>query len=55
MPLLEFTPISVSVFAVLAIAVYATWLLIHRLRRGASKPKSFGEWFRNSFQAIWGL
>lgn len=45
----------VSVVAVLAIALYATWLLVHRLRRGESKRLAFGEWIRNLFEAIWGL
>jgi hypothetical protein len=47
--------IVVSVLALLAIVLYSTWLLAHRLRRGESKRKSFGEWFRNILQAIWGL
>jgi TRAP-type C4-dicarboxylate transport system permease large subunit len=45
----------VGVAAALAIGLYATWLLVHRLKKGDSKPKAFGEWVRNLFEAIWGL
>lgn len=45
----------VSVAAVLTIALYATWLLIQRLKKGDSKRQAFGEWVRNLFEAIWGL
>jgi hypothetical protein len=45
----------VGVAAALAIILYATWLLAHRLRAGESKTKSFGEWLKNIFDAIWGL
>jgi hypothetical protein len=55
MSIIDLTLIALSVVAVLAIVVYSTWLLIHRLRRGESEPKSFGEWVRNILQAIWGL
>lgn len=46
---------TVSVLAVSAIALYATWLLVYRLRKGESKRLAFGEWVRNLFEAIWGL
>lgn len=45
----------VSVAAVIAILLYATWLLTHRLRNGQPKRLAFGEWLRNVFEAIWGL
>lgn len=44
-----------GIVAALAIAIYATWLLAHRLRAGESKAKSFGEWLKNIFEAIMGL
>lgn len=37
------------------IALYATWLLGHRLRRGESKRLAFGQWIRHLFDAIMGL
>lgn len=47
--------VVVSIVAVLAITLYSTWLLVHRLKRGESKRMAFGEWVRNVFEAIWGL
>lgn len=41
--------------AVLAIVLYATWLLAHRLRKCESKRLAFGEWVRNVFEGLWGL
>ena len=37
------------------IALYSTWLLRERLRRGESKARSFGEWLKHLLEAIWGL
>jgi hypothetical protein len=51
----DFVVVVVSVIAALAILLYATWLLTHRLRRAESKRLAFGEWLRNAFEAIWGL
>lgn len=39
----------------IAIALYATWLLVERLRSGEGKAHSFREWLKNMFEAIWGL
>lgn len=47
--------VALSVSGVLAILLYATWLLTHRLRRGGSRRLAFREWLRNVFEAIWGL
>ena len=44
-----------AIVCALAIAVYATWLLSHRLRSGQSARKSFREWLKNLFEAVWGL
>jgi len=45
----------VTIACALAIGLYATWLFVERLRRGQSKGRSFGEWLKNIFQAVWGL
>jgi hypothetical protein len=37
------------------IALYATWLLMHRLRRSESKRLAFSEWIRHLFEAVMGL
>ncbi len=52
---IELFVVVASVAAALAILLYATWLLTHRLRRGESKRMAFTEWLRNAFEAIWGL
>jgi hypothetical protein len=52
---LELVLIVVGVLAALAIILYSTWLLVHRLKSGESKSQSFLEWCRNIFEAIWGL
>jgi hypothetical protein len=41
--------------AALCIGLYATWLLVYRLRAGESEAKSFREWIKHSLEAIWGL
>lgn len=51
----EVIAVVLSVIIVLSIAAYATWLFFHRLRAGEGKAKSFGEWLKNVFEAIWGL
>lgn len=53
--MVEVVIVIVSILAALIIILYATWLLFYRLRSGYSKSKSFGEWLRNIFEAIWGL
>jgi hypothetical protein len=53
--MLEVVAIIIGILAALIIIVYATWLFFYRLRSGYAKPKSFGEWLRNIFEAIWGL
>lgn len=56
MPLvIEFIVVAISVVGALTISLYATWLLVHRFRKGDSKRMAFGEWIRNILQAIWGL
>ena len=55
MPYIDVLLALVTVACAIAIVLYATWLLFHRLRRGEQKGKSFGEWLKNVFEAVWGL
>jgi hypothetical protein len=52
---MDIVVIAVGILAALCIILYATWLLMTRLRRGEQKTKSFGEWLKHLFEAIWGL
>lgn len=47
--------VAVVVLGALTITVYATWLLVFRLKKGDPKYQSFTEWARNVFEAIMGL
>lgn len=47
--------IIASLFIATLIALYATWLLVHRLRRGEPKAKSFRQWLRDLCEAVLGL
>ena len=47
--------VVVSVTVVATIILYATWLLVRRLRSGQPKVQSFREWLKHIFEAIWGL
>jgi hypothetical protein len=47
--------IIVEVLVALTIILYATWLLTNRLKQGEQKTKSFGEWLKHLFEALWGL
>jgi hypothetical protein len=38
-----------------AIILYATWLLGERLRAPQGKARSFGQWLKHLFEAVWGL
>jgi hypothetical protein len=53
--MIEIITVLVSVIAASTIILYATWLLVHKLRAGNSKAKSFGEWLKHLFEAIMGL
>jgi hypothetical protein len=53
--MVEVVIVIISILAALTIILYATWLLFYRLKSGYAKSKSFGEWLRNIFEAIWGL
>jgi flagellar biogenesis protein FliO len=55
MPYMDVALVVLSVTCAIAIVLYASWLLMHRLRRGEQKGKSFGEWLKHVFEAVWGL
>lgn len=40
---------------VVSIVLYSCWLFIYRLKRGENKSKSFVEWLKNIFEALWGI
>jgi len=44
-----------SFAAVLLITLYATWLFVERIRKGESASRSFKEWVKHLFEAVWGL
>jgi hypothetical protein len=37
------------------LALYVTFLFVHRLRRGDTGPRSFGTWLRDLFDVASGL
>jgi hypothetical protein len=39
----------------IAIILYATWLFIERLRAPDGKARSFRQWLKHMFEAVWGL
>lgn len=45
----------ISVACAVMIALYATWLLLHRLRQQASTRLAFSQWLRRLFEAVMGL
>lgn len=45
----------IELLVVLGIVLYATWLFTAKLTHGEPKFKSFGEWVRHLFEAIFGL
>lgn len=51
----EIVTTILSAACVVTIALYATWLLTHRLRQGESKRLAFGQWIRHLFEAVMGL
>lgn len=53
--MMELLFVVALVIGALAIALYATWLFVHRLRAGESKAKSFREWLKHIFEAVIGL
>jgi hypothetical protein len=52
---MELVLVLASVGGCVSIALYATWLFAHRLRRGGSPPTSFGQWVKHLFEAVWGV
>ena len=55
MPYMNVVLALVTVACAIAIVLYATWLLVQRLRKGEEKAKSFGEWLKHVFEAVVGL
>lgn len=53
--MLELVLVLGGVVVALAIIVYSTWLFGHQLRLGKPKAKSFMQWVKHIFEAIWGL
>jgi len=52
------TDMVLGIFGVLcaiAIVLYATWLLVFRLRAGYGPRQSFWQWLKHMFEAAWGL
>jgi len=47
--------VVLEIVAALTISLYATWLLVSRIKRGESKSISFREWLKHIFEALWGL
>ena len=47
--------VILSVVGAVAIIVYATWFFGHQLRVGQPKAKSFRQWLKSVFEALWGL
>ncbi|MGH8445625.1 MAG: hypothetical protein ACREVL_10170 [Solimonas sp.] len=47
--------IAVSLAGASMIVLYSTWLLIHRLRNGEPKARSFREWMKGLAEAVIGL
>ncbi len=52
---LGFLYIVFTIAGALAIVLYATWLFLHRLRKGEKASKSFLTWLKHLFEAIMGL
>jgi len=44
-----------TILGALAIVLYATWLLFHRLRKGEKASMSFFAWLKHLFEALTGL
>jgi hypothetical protein len=44
-----------TIFGALAISLFATWLLFHRLRRRAKTSMNFLTWLKHLFEAVMGL
>lgn len=51
----ELIYVAISVVGFLAIATYATWLCVERLRAKDSPSRSFGQWLKHIFEGVMGL
>lgn len=47
--------IIITVAIVLAMISWASYVLFKRLKSGEPKLKSFWEWIKSIFEAIWGI
>ena len=45
----------IIVLIALAIVIYATYLLMNRLKNGVPRYRSFWNWVKHMFEAVWGL
>jgi hypothetical protein len=55
MEILDLIYVFFVVLGTLVIALYATWYLVFRLKKGDSPASSFWEWLKNLAQAVLGL
>lgn len=55
LPVIQIITAIISAACVVMIALYATWLLMHRLRQRESKRLAFSKWVRHLFEAVMGL
>jgi ABC-type nickel/cobalt efflux system permease component RcnA len=52
---LEIISIGLAILVAAGIVVYATFLLLKRLRKGDPKLNSFGDWIKHIVEAVMGL
>jgi len=55
LPVIQIITAIISAACAVMIALYATWLLMHRLRQRESKRLAFSKWVRHLFEAVIGL
>ena len=55
LPAIQIITVIISAACAVMIALYATWLLMHRLRQRESKRLAFSQWLRHLFEAVMGI
>lgn len=55
LPVMQIITGIISAACAVMIVLYATWLLMHRLRQHESKRLAFSKWVRHLFEAVMGL
>lgn len=55
LPVIQIITAIISAACAVMIALYATWLLMHRLRQRESKRLAFSKWVRHLFEVVMGL